>query len=151
MKSLANVKREIRILGLDACNPNVTIGAILRGGLYLDGILSFSKRISSAALAKEITETKYFPELKITMVHDPNETLNSPLIRQMTQLPLIYVPVVNNNSVRERTCEPKQYRQPSSMRLDATILARILELTQVRGHLPEPVRIAHLLSKLHVF
>lgn len=147
MKSVANVKREIRILGLDACNPKVTIGVIVRGGLYLDGILSFSKRISSGALAREITETKYFPELRITMVHDPNETLNSSVIRHITQLPLISVPLVGGKSALGRISETKQFRWPSSARLDPAILARILELTQVSGHLPEPVRIAHLLSR----
>jgi endonuclease V-like protein UPF0215 family len=152
MKSIANVKREIRILGLDTCNPKLTIGAIVRGGLYLDGILAFSNTISSGTLAREIAETKYFPELRMAMVHDPDGSLNSRMIRQITRLPLVHVPLVNSKSVRGGiSTAPRHYNQPSPARPDPAILARILEITHVRGYLPEPVRIAHLLSKLHVF
>jgi endonuclease V-like protein UPF0215 family len=152
MKPLGNVKEEIRILGIDACNPGVTVGAIVRGGLYLDGVIAFSKKNSSSALAYEITETKYFPELRIIMVHDPNGSLNSPAIRRITQLPLIDVPIVANNRAKvARPVGPRQYRRRDQVGLDPVMLRRILELTEGRGRLPEPVRIAHLLSKLHVF
>ena len=152
MKSLKSVKPEIRILGLDSCNPRVIIGAIVRGGRYLDGVLAFSKKNSPGKLAREITETMYFPELRIIMVHNPNGSLNASTIQRITQLPLINISIISNDRAKSaRSSGPKQHRERNQAGLDPTLLRRILELTQAKGHLPEPVRIAHLLSKLRFF
>jgi endonuclease V-like protein UPF0215 family len=151
-ESLRNVKKEIRILGLDACNPKITIGAIVRGGLYLDGVLAFPKKINSAELAREITETKYFPELRVIMIHDPKHRLNSRVIRRITAMPLIQVPLDSKTNDRNReTSETESGQHWGRTALHPSTLRKILALTQVRGALPEPARIAHLLAKLHVF
>jgi endonuclease V-like protein UPF0215 family len=152
MKSVGNVKKEIRILGLDACNSRVIIGAIVRGGLYLDGILAFSKKISSDQLAREITQTKYFPELRIIMLHDRYGNLNPRILQRITQLPFINIPHVENKRAHgARDFGSTRYQDWSARGLDPSMLRRILGLTQVRGPLPEPARIAHLLAKLHTF
>jgi endonuclease V-like protein UPF0215 family len=151
MKSLANLKKESRILGLDACNPRIVIGAVVRGRLYLDGVLAFSKKDSSGQLGQEISESKYFPELKIIMVHDPDRHLDSAEIRQTTMLPLINVPYVENNKGCGAMRGRSSYHRRQAQGLDPSTLRRIHELTHVRTGLPEPVRIAHILGKLRVF
>jgi endonuclease V-like protein UPF0215 family len=151
MKSLTGLKKEIRILGLDACNARVVIGAVLRGGLYLDGVLAFSKKERSGQLGREISESKYFPELKIIMVHDPGSRLDSAEIRRTTRLLLINAPYLENNKARGAISERSSYHRNQTQGLDPSTLRRIPGLTQVRGGLPEPVRIAHILGKLRVF
>ena len=151
MKSLANLKKETRILGLDACNARTIIGAVVRGGLYLDGVLSFSKRESSGQLGREISKSKYFPELKIILIHDPERHLDSAEIRRITRLFLINVPIVENNKTRGAISGRPSYDRRQAGGLDPSALRRIPGLTQVRGDLPEPVRIAHILGKLRVF
>jgi len=151
-KSLTKVRKEIRILGLDACNPKITIGAIVRGGLYLDGILTFQQNINSDELAREIAETKYFPELRVIMSHDPKHRLNSRTIQRITAMPLIEIPLSIRTKVRlAETKEDQSGQGWKGAALDPLILKKILALTRVTGHMPEPVRIAHLVAKLHVF
>jgi endonuclease V-like protein UPF0215 family len=150
MTSLANLKKETRILGLDACNAGITIGAVVRG-LYLDGVLAFSKKESLGQLGREISESKYFPELKIIMIHDPERHLDSAEIRRTTRLLLINVPYVENNKTRGPVSRRSSHRRPQAEELDPTALRRIKGLAQVRAGLPEPVRIAHILGKLRVF
>jgi endonuclease V-like protein UPF0215 family len=151
-ESLRNVKKEIRILGLDACNPKITIGAIVRGGLYLDGVLVFPRKINSVELARNIIGTKYFPELRVIMIHDPIHRLNSLVIRRITAMPLIQVPLGTKTKVGNRGAlgnQPGRYWRGTA--LDRSTQRKIVTLTLVRGALPEPARIAHLLANLHIF
>jgi hypothetical protein len=150
MTSLANLKKETRILGLDACNVGIVIGAVVRG-LYLDGVLVFSKEESLGQLGREISESKYFPELKIIMVHDPERRLDSAEIGRTTRLFPVNVPYVENTMTRGLVSRSSSYRRHRAEGLDPSELRRIPGLTQVRGGLPEPVRIAHILGKLRVF
>jgi len=151
MKSLTNSKKEIRILGLDACSGRIVIGAVVRGGLYLDGVLAFSKNDSSGQLGREISESKYFPELKIIMLHDPDRRLDPSEIRRTTRLPLITVPYVENNKARGAISGRSSHHRHHAQGLDPSTLRNIPGLTQSTGGLPEPVRIAHILGKLRVF
>ena len=148
-QSLRNVRKEIRILGVDACNPKFTTGAIVRGGLYLDGVIVLPPKVNAVELAKEITETKYFPELKVIMIHDPRSRLNSRIIGRITALPIIQVPPDINMMTRNREyAESNQDWKGTT--LHSPTLSKILKLTQTSGDMPEPVRIAHLLAKLHI-
>src|SRR2546430_12592825 len=40
-RPIGTIKKETRTLGLDTCDPGLTIGVIVRGGTYVDGIISF--------------------------------------------------------------------------------------------------------------
>ncbi len=150
-KTLRNVKKEIRILGLDTCNPKITIGAIVRGGLYLDGVLAFAGQIRAAELAQQITETKYFPELRVIMIHDPRRRLNPRVIRRVTAMPLIQVPRGKTKFGNGEGPHDESRKNWVRTALHPSALGKILALTLLRGSLPEPVRIAHLLAKLHMF
>src|SRR6266566_1942021 len=49
IRPIGTVKKEIRSLGLDTCNPRSTIGVIVRGGTYLDGVVSFPSSRNNAS------------------------------------------------------------------------------------------------------
>src|SRR2546427_645944 len=82
IRPIGTVKKEIRTIGLDTCNPRLTIGVIVRGGTYLDGIISFrsSGNDASRTLAKRIIESEYFPQLRAIMQYDPDHQLGSTVV-----------------------------------------------------------------------
>src|SRR2546430_4438487 len=84
-RPIGQVKKEIRTLGLDTCNPRSVVGVIVRGGLYLDGVVSFPHAQNEPArnCAERIIELRYFPELRAMMLHDPKDQLED---RKSTRL-----------------------------------------------------------------
>ncbi len=151
--SLRYVKKEIRLLGLDACNPRLTIGAVVRGGLYLDGVMAFAREAEGEAdlLAEKVTESRYFPELRTIMLHDPKGLLDSRTLQRVTRLPVITVSIDSHVHGRGYRLYGKNQQQLwIKTRLESSSLEKILSLTQSDGRLPEPLRIAHLLAKLNI-
>jgi len=152
-RPLLRVKKEIRLLGLDACNPCLTIGAVVRGGLYLDGVMAFTQDAEGEAdrLAKQIVKSRYFPELRTIMLHDPRGLLDPNTVQQITRLPVISISL-------DSRFEAQGYRLYGNDRkqlwiktdLESPSLEKILSLTKSGASLPEPLRIAHLLAKLNI-
>ena len=144
------VKKEIRTLGLDLCNPLRVVGAVTRGGDYLDGVLVLPSNptLETTWIASKIIRTRFFPELRLIMTHDPEKQLDPDLIERLTKLPVITV-----DSRRKRQSDgfksykvrQKQLQVKSS--LSPRILQEILSTTSAIGILPEPLRIAHLLTR----
>ena len=145
------VKKEIRSLGIDLCNPRRVIGAVVRGGLYLDGIVVFSSKPHrlNASIASEIARTRFYPELKLIMTHDPEQRLDFRKIERMTRLPVIDVrPGIREtgvNGFRRFRVARKELEVRSS--LEPGIVLEVLERTLTTGSLPESLRIAHLIAK----
>lgn len=151
--SLRGIKNESRVLAIDACNSRRLIGVVYRGGMYLDGVLLFGERAKLAIwVGKDIRESKYFPELKILMLHDPSDTIDSESLQKETMLPLLAI----------STKKPKHDKSPQFLQfhqgkiwvktlLHAATVRRILDLTWTAGPLPEPVRVAHLLGRSILF
>jgi endonuclease V-like protein UPF0215 family len=148
------VKREIRTLGLDLCNPRRLVAAVVRGGHYLDGVLVFSSKpiLRSSSIASAILKTRFFPELRLIMTHDPEMRLKPRLIERLTNLPVIEVDSKRKTrsagfepySVRGRNLHAKTSLQPRT-------LQEILLTTWTMGMLPEPLRIAHLIARSRFF
>jgi endonuclease V-like protein UPF0215 family len=144
------VKKEIRTLGLDLCNTRSLIGAVTRGGDYLDGVLVLPARVTleTTWIASTLIRTRFFPELRLIMTHDPKTRLDPKVIERLTKLPVIQV-----DSTRKRQLDgfkshkigQKQLQVKSS--LPPRVLQEILSTTWTTGMLPEPLRIAHLLSR----
>ena len=144
------VKKEIRTLGLDLCNPRRVMGAVTRGGDYLDGVLVLPPKptLNTIWIASAIIRTRFFPELRLIMTHDPETQLDAKVIERLTKLPIITV-----DSTRKRQSDgfksykvgEKQLQVKSS--LPSEILQEILSTTWATGILPEPLRIAHLLAR----
>lgn len=144
------LKKETRILGLDFCNPRVIIGAVVRGGLFLDGVITLSRARNT--LGRRIRETRYFPELKLIMIHDVKKVLELPQMHRIIGLPIIAVRT--SGPVRARVSRGQvanETRQWETVGLGPSMLERIQTITKTKGGLPEPLRIAHLLGKLHIF
>jgi len=148
------VKKEIRTLGLDLCNPQRLVGAVVRGGTFLDGVMIFpSKSIpKSKPIASAILGTRFFPELRLIMTHDPKLRLDPKVIERLIRLPVIQV-----DSTRERNSDGfkpykvgRKWLQVRSF-LPPRVLQEILSTTWATGMLPEPLRIAHLVARSRFF
>ena len=154
MKRRLTVKKEIRTLGLDLCNPRCLVGAVVRGGTFLDGVVVFpSKSIpESKSIGSAILGTRFFPELRLVMTHDPKGQLDTKVIERLTGLPVIEI-----NSAGKRNSEGfkpykvgRKWLQVTSL-LPAGVLQEILSTTWTTGILPEPLRIAHLVARSRFF
>src|SRR5260370_41400655 len=93
IRPMRAVKEEIRILGLDTCNPRLTVGVVARGGLYLDGVISFPPNPENTMreCARRIVDSAYFPELRAVMLHDPGDERDSRSLERITSLPTIAI------------------------------------------------------------
>ena len=148
-RPLRTVKKEIRILGLDLCNTRGITAAVLRGGQFLDGVFTLRDpgRLSDREIAGRIIGTRYFPELRAIMVHDPENRSNTDTIEKATRLPVIALSSVRPRRPGFRVAPAGRGRLWVRTSLPGETLSRILSLTTVFGRLPEPARVAHLLAK----
>lgn len=151
IRTIRQIKKETRTLGLDTCNPDSTIGVILRGASYLDGIVSFppATKNSSRELSRKIVKTAYFPELRAIMIHNPKGDLNTTSMERTTNLPTIAISEAKPRRAGDyRAFRGKLGRLWVKTRLESTILTKILAASWATGKLPEPLRIAHLLARM---
>jgi endonuclease V-like protein UPF0215 family len=148
------VKKEIRILGLDLCYPRRFVGAVVRGSLYLDGLLVFppESRTKTSSVASRIRGTRFFPELRAVMTHDPTEELDPEVIERLIKLPVIQVDSArkkNSDGFKPYKVGRKWLHVKSS--LPPGVVQEILSTTWAKGMLPEPLRIAHLVARSRFF
>ncbi len=117
----------------------------------MDGIISFPLTLDMEDLwvARKVMESRYFPELRSIMLHDPKNRLDPQTVQQTTRLPIIQVsrvkPVDNRGY---RVFQAKRGHLWVRTRLPASILEKILSVTWTTGQLPEPARVAHLLARV---
>lgn len=151
IRPIRAIKKEIRILGLDTCNPRFNISVITRGGLNVDGVISTSLNPKSVTRewGRRIIDSAYFPELRAIMLHNPNDELDSLLLERITSLPTLSIS--RDKPRHGRGCETfdgSLGRLWVKTRLESTILKKILAASWSFGKLPEPLRVAHLLAGL---
>lgn len=151
IRTVRAIREEIRILGLDTCNPELSVGVVARGGLYLDGVISFPPEPKNAmrVYARGIVDSAYFPELKAVMLHNPHDAGDSRSLERMTGLPTISI---SKDKPRRRGYKvfhgtPGLLRVKT--RLEPGTLKKILTISWTFGGLPEPLRVAHLLAGLN--
>ncbi len=150
IRPIRAIKEETRILGLDTCNDKLTVGAISRGGLYFDGIISFRPNANaSREHARRIVHSAFFPELRAIMLHTPNDRGDSHSIERITKLPTVTISEDEPRHVRGYNAfDGDLGRLWVRTRLEPTILKKILVASWTFGKLPEPLRVAHLLAEL---
>ena len=141
---IRTVKPEIRILGIDACRDGAIVGAIVRGGLYLDGILNFQETITGN-VSEQIHQSRYYPELRVIMLHDPKSRLNIRQLWKTTGLPVIAITKTRLRLRHNYTLEKKNKIIYASSQLNPETIKQVIHLSWTIDDLPEPVRIAHLL------
>ena len=150
-RSMQAIKEEIRIMGVDSCNPGLTVGVVARGGLYLDGVISFPSNTKNAmsACARGVVDSAYFPELRAIMLHSPDDERASRSLEIMTGLPTI---AISKDEPRHdggyKVFRRNRGRLWVKTRLELVILTKILTVSWTFGRLPEPLRVAHLLASL---
>jgi hypothetical protein len=126
------------------------VGAVTRGGDYLDGILVLTPtpRLKTTLIASEILRSRFFPELRLIMAHDPETRLDPKVIERLTGLLVIRVDSTRNrqsDGFKSYKIGRKQLQVKSS--LPPRVLQQILSTTWTTGMLPEPLRVAHLLAR----
>lgn len=151
IRPIPATKKETRILGLDTCNEELTVGVVSRGGLYLDGLISFRPDFKKASkeLATRIIDSAYFPELRAVMLHSQDDRGGPHSMKRITNLPTV---IISEYEPRHRRGY-KAFHSSLGLvwvktRLEPTILKRILVASWTAGRLPEPLRVAHLLAEL---
>ncbi len=120
----------------------------------MDGVEVFPPNpiLDSRSIGSAILETRFFPELRLIMTHDPETLLDTKIIEKLTKLPVIQVNSAtrrNPKGFRPYTVGRKELEVRSSL-LPRT-LQEILSTTWTIGTLPEPLRIAHLLGRSRFF
>ncbi len=153
IRPLRAVKKETRIIGLDTCNPDLAVGVVVRGGFYLDGVISFLPEPSDASKtsARRIIETVYFPELRAIMLHDPNDQLDSTVVERVANLPTMAISERKPHHGRGYSVfQGNLGRLWIKTRFESTTLKKILSVSWTIDKLPEPLRVAHLVAKLKV-
>jgi endonuclease V-like protein UPF0215 family len=151
IRPVRTVKDEIRTLGLDACNEGLALGVVSRGGLYVDGLISFRPSSENASIeqAQRIVDSAFFPELRAVMLHGLSNRGDRHSIERLTSLPTVAI-------LEHEPRGTQGYKAFHSgmgilwvkTRIEQTLLKKILNATWTFGRLPEPLRVAHLLAEL---
>ena len=149
---IRTVKKEIRILGLDFCQNGRITGAVVRGGQFLDGVLTIPNHpgLSDREIGLQILKTRYYPELRAVMTHDPLRRSEPRTIEKTTRLPVIRVAARKPTGRGYKIVQAKRGRLWVQADLPSETLERIISLTWTFGKFPEPARIAHLLARTRV-
>lgn len=119
-----------------------------RGGLYIDGLVVFENITETAVLARRVTETKYFPELRAIMVHSSARLSNTPIIHAKTGFPVIEVSTDVSQKRGYKTTLVGGRQLSVRTELEGPYAQSMLALTMTHGALPEPLRVAHLLGDM---
>jgi endonuclease V-like protein UPF0215 family len=151
IRPIRAIKDEIRILGLDACNEELAIGVISRGGLYLDGLISFSPspKNASGEQARRVVDSAFFPELRAVMLHGLGDRGHRHSMERLTNLPTVTILEEEPRGKRGyKAFDSRLGRLWVKTQLEQTVLKMILDASWTLGRLPEPLRVAHLLAEL---
>lgn len=153
IRPIRSIKEELRILGLDTCNPKLAVGVVARGGLYLDGMISFPPNPNNTMreCARRIVDSAYFPELRAIMLHSSEDERQHLPLERKTSLPTIAISKDEPRHGHGRGYNvfhgnPRQLWVKT--RLEPAILKKILTVSWTFGRLPEPLRVAHLIASL---
>ena len=174
------LKKEIRVIGIDDAPFNkfkkgnvAVIGAVFRGGSFLDGVLSTKARIDGNNATKKIIEMinkcKFKPQLQCIFLDGIAvggfNIIDVKELSKKTKLPVIVIIRKNPNikKIKETLIKinkkdkikliekagsvvpvNKIYVQITGLSIEKA--KEILEITCTRSLIPEPVRIAHLIA-----
>jgi endonuclease V-like protein UPF0215 family len=145
------IKEEIRIIGIDTCNEELTVGVVSRGGSYLDGLISFrpNPKKASREQARKVVDSAFFPELRVVMLHCPRNRGDRHTMQKLTNLPTV---AISEDKLSNRRGY-KVFHSPLGTlwvktRFEWVTLRKVLDASWTFGRLPEPLRVAHLLAEL---
>ncbi len=147
--SIRVVKKEIRILGLDFCRGDWVPGVVFRGGQYLDGVIAIRDvGDDGRTIGTQVMKSRYYPELRAIIVHNPEERSEPETLQRITGLPCIQVSARKPKGRAQRLRGPLRGELWVKTGLPRETLKAIISLTWAHGSLPEPARVAHLLGRV---
>jgi len=160
------LKTETRVIGIDDGDTRrkrrLVVGAVFRGGLWLDGIVSTFVDVSASSpgriLGKMVTTSKFYKELRYAILHGSMLQSARPSLpiefNSITRLPTITIlkPRWNKRfdyvTKRRKNAVNFKLHGLSVLCLDLTKekATQVFGITCIRGGLPEPVRVAGLIA-----
>lgn len=139
------LKSQIRVLGLAASRrrtstPRVIAGAVFRGSLWLEGVMTIlldADEDVNAKLAREILGSKYHTQIRAILLDSSPLLEASPrILARRTSLPVLLFKRRTRRKIRV-----------SYAGCDLPTAERILEVSTGKFQLPEAVRVAKLLVR----
>lgn len=161
------MKLETRVIGIDDGNSRLrrrfVVGAIFRGGLWIDGILTSAIDVTVPTLGKNlatmVTDSRFRRELRIALLHgamlDHMNAADLTAFQTNTKLPTIAI--LQEKQTQLTRQEAKKTRRIVHFRLqrDVSVLGlgvtaemavEILKITSIGSAIPEPIRVAGLIA-----
>lgn len=174
------MKKEIRVIGIDDSafdkfsEINVlVVGVVMRGGAFVDGILSTKIEIdgddATSKLIEIINKSKFKTQLRcifldgialggfnVIDIIDLHNKTNIPVVTIIRKYPdfnkiketLVRIEMKDKIKLIENAGEPvktgKIFAQMAG--IDEVKLKDIMKLVCTRSHMPEPLRLAHLIA-----
>ncbi|MBI2541270.1 DUF99 family protein [Candidatus Woesearchaeota archaeon] len=175
------VKQEIRIVGIDDSpfdkfkdSKALVVGVVMRGGLYVDGILSSKVSVDGSDSTKKIIEMinkcKFKPQLQciflngiavagfnVIDIKELNKETKLPVVVMIRRMPdiqkikKILVKINRKNKIRliEKAGKIIQIEDifVQFAGIDLEGIKKILKVVCTRSLIPEPLRLAHLIAQ----
>ena len=174
------VKKEIRVIGIDDSPFNkfkdkkiLVVGVVMRGGLYVDGILSTKVNVdgddSTNKIAEMINKCRFKPQLQCIFLNGIAvagfNVVDIKKLNQKTELPVVVV-IRNNPNIEKIKNTLIKINQKNKIKLiekagkviqadnlfvqlagiDLEKARKILKIVCTRSLLPEPLRLAHIMA-----
>ena len=167
MKRIRSVKPEIRLIGIDDGSPKrvskfPVVGAVLRGGLWLDGVVGIEIDLKAGgvveAIAQMILSSRFYKELRVIMLHGRFISNIAPgglmRLHEICGLPVM---AFFETDAWKRCIEPSEGDAPLlsikqggfhilCLSLTKENAEAILKVSWKSSDLPEPLRVARLLA-----
>lgn len=159
---IRQVKREIRTLGVVAkrCKNggSLVIGVVFRGGLYLDGVLKATAHDPdiTGAMVEMIKSSPHYPQIRVLILHevliDEEVRIDPSQLYNEVKRPLI---LLSDGDFKGEHRAPTEVLEVElggktvkviPLGLRRREAEKILTITTRDGVLPEPIRVAELIS-----
>ena len=175
------LKQEIRVIGIDDSpfdkfrdKKTLVVGVVMRGGLYVDGILSSKVSVdgndATTKIIEMINKCKFKPQLQciflngiavagfnIINVKELNKKTNLPVIVVIRRNPdiknikktLIKIKMKNKIELLKKAGKVEKFGDIFVQLAGITFenAQKILKIVCTRSLIPEPIRLAHLIAQ----
>ncbi len=159
---IRQVKREIRTLGVAVKGfkngGSLIIGVVFRGGLYLDGILKATAHDPdiTCTMVEMIKSSPHYPQIRVLILHeqliDEAVRIDTPHLYNEVKRPLILLSDGDFKGEHRASTEILEVELGGKtvkvlpLGLRRREAEKILTITTRDGGLPEPIRVADLIS-----
>ena len=174
------IKKEIRVIGIDDSPFNkfkdkkiLVVGVVMRGGLFVDGVLSAKVKVDGSdatnKITKMINKCKFKPQLQCIFLNGIAvagfNVIDVKKLNKKTKIPVVVV-IRDNPDIANIKKTLIKIKQKNKIKLiekagkviqidkifvqltgiDLEKAKRILKIVCTRSLVPEPLRLAHLIA-----